>query len=128
MPNENCLEGIKCPDCGQDQEFRIQANAVFVVTDSGTDSCSDVSWDEQSHILCSECERSGTVGEFSGAPKAKARVIALHLEGGIVQEVSGLPAGYELHVEDHDEGDTNHPAWDEAKRCFVTVFEEKRHE
>jgi hypothetical protein len=56
-------------------------------------------------------------------PKAQKPTITVVLEGGIVQDVTGLPAGYELRVEDHDEGDADHHSWDEEKKCFVTIFD-----
>jgi hypothetical protein len=59
--------------------------------------------------------------EALGVPRS--RLITVTIEGGIVQDVTGLPQGYELHVEDHDEGDTSHPSWDAQKRCFVTIFD-----
>jgi hypothetical protein len=46
------------------------------------------------------------------------------IKGGIVQDVSGLPAGYEFHVEDHDEGEESHPSWDADKECLVTICKE----
>jgi hypothetical protein len=51
------------------------------------------------------------------------KIITVTIEGGIVQDVTGIPAGYELHVEDHDEGDESHPAWNADKKCFVTIYE-----
>ena len=48
--------------------------------------------------------------------------ITIHLEGGLVQDVTGIPPGVEVRVEDHDEGDTSHPSWDAEKGCFVTVY------
>jgi hypothetical protein len=64
-----------------------------------------------------ELERSEALVE------PRARLITVTLEGGIVQDVTGLPKGYELRVEDHDEGDASHPSWDEEKQCFVTIYE-----
>jgi hypothetical protein len=55
--------------------------------------------------------------------QSPAKIITITLEGGLVQDVIGLPASYELHVEDHDEGDTSHPSWDEERKCFVTIYE-----
>jgi hypothetical protein len=52
-----------------------------------------------------------------------SKIITIHLEGGLIQDVTGVPQGYELHVEDHDEGDTSHPSWDAEKQCFVTIYE-----
>lgn len=51
------------------------------------------------------------------------RIITIRVEGGVVQEVSGVPKGFELHVEDYDEGDTEHPSWDAEKGCFISVYE-----
>jgi hypothetical protein len=52
-----------------------------------------------------------------------ANTITVTVEGGLVQDVTGIPAGYELLVEDHDGGDTSHPSWDAEKECFVTIYE-----
>jgi hypothetical protein len=49
--------------------------------------------------------------------------ITVHIEGGMVQDVSDVPNGYELHVEDHDIHDEEHPQWDAEKECIVTVHE-----
>ena len=51
------------------------------------------------------------------------KIITVTIEGGIVQDVTGVPSGYELHVEDHDDGDTSHPSWNEGKQCFITIFD-----
>jgi len=56
-------------------------------------------------------------------PKPAKPVITVTIEGGLVQEVTGIPNGYELHVEDHDEGDETQPQYDPEKGCFVTVYE-----
>lgn len=49
--------------------------------------------------------------------------ITVHVEGRLVQDVTGIPAGYEVRVEDRDDdGDTSHPSWDEEKGCFVAVY------
>lgn len=57
--------------------------------------------------------------EQSSAPP---KTITIHVEGGLVQDVTGIPAGYEVRVEDHDEGDTSHPSWDAEKGCFITIY------
>lgn len=42
--------------------------------------------------------------------KAKARVIKIVVEGGVVQDVENLPDNWEYEIEDHDfvEEDENH--------------------
>ena len=51
-----------------------------------------------------------------------AKTITLHIEGGLVQDVTGIPAGYEVHVHDFDDGGRSHPSWDEEKKCFVQIY------
>jgi hypothetical protein len=55
--------------------------------------------------------------EVLGHPRP--RIITVIIEGGIVQDVTGILTGYELH----DEGDESHPSWDAEKECFVTIYE-----
>jgi hypothetical protein len=57
------------------------------------------------------------------AMAANPTTITVHVEGGLVQDVTGIPAGYELRVEDHDGDDISHPAWDAEKECFVTIYD-----
>jgi hypothetical protein len=54
---------------------------------------------------------------------ATTKVITVTIEGGTVQDVTGVPKGYELHVEDRDDGDESHPSWDAEKECFVSIYE-----
>ncbi|HEX3747681.1 MAG TPA: hypothetical protein VHW09_27285 [Bryobacteraceae bacterium] len=53
---------------------------------------------------------------------ASQKTITVHVEGGLVQDVTGIPPGVEVRVEDYDEGDRSHPLWDAEKGCFVTVY------
>jgi len=64
MPNENCLNGMKCPECGSEAPFRIAASSWFKVFDDGTDSHEDVEWDEDSCCECWDCHFSGKVADF----------------------------------------------------------------
>ena len=65
MANTNCLEGIRCPDCGNEDEFRIECHVVMKVTDDGVmDSAGDVEWDEDSWCFCPQCEREGKLALF----------------------------------------------------------------
>ena len=67
MSNTNCLENIRCPECGQKDEFKIEATTLMVVTDDGTevDRYAETKWTKGSYICCPECERVGTVAEFT---------------------------------------------------------------
>ena len=51
------------------------------------------------------------------------KTITVHVEGGLVQDVTGIPTGYELRVEDYDTNDTSHPSWDVEKECSVTIYD-----
>jgi hypothetical protein len=50
-------------------------------------------------------------------------IITITVEGGLVQDVTGIPYGTEVHVEDYDDGDDSHPTWDADKECHVTIYE-----
>ena len=65
MTNVNALLGVACPECEQDDCFYIQAEAMFTVTDDGTECEGDVEWDNNSTIRCSSCAHSGKVAEFT---------------------------------------------------------------
>ena len=49
--------------------------------------------------------------------------ITIQIHRGLITDVSGLPSGYALHVEDYDMDDEAHPQWDAEKECIVTVYE-----
>jgi hypothetical protein len=51
-----------------------------------------------------------------------SKTITIHVEGGLVQNVAGTPAGYEVRVEDYDNQDDVDPMWDAEKKCVVTVY------
>jgi hypothetical protein len=56
-------------------------------------------------------------------PPQKAKSVTVHVEGGLVQDVTGIPAGYEVRVEDYDVHDPDDDSWDAQKECAVTVYE-----
>jgi hypothetical protein len=70
--NKNCLEGLACPQCKSEGPFFIDGTATFVVCDDGTDSHSEVSWENESGCSC-QCGCSGNVGDFK-EPLATERV------------------------------------------------------
>jgi hypothetical protein len=53
----------------------------------------------------------------------KSPNITIQIHRGLITDVSGLPSGYELHVEDYDMDDEQHPQWNAEKECIVTVYE-----
>jgi hypothetical protein len=71
----------------------------------------------------SRCQMARVIESLDDMPNPQARIITVRVQGGLVQEVSGIPAGCELRVEDHDDGDRDHPSWNPNKGCFVTIYE-----
>jgi hypothetical protein len=55
MANTNCLAGIKCPKCGNEDLFLISATCWATVTDDGVESTEDLEWDGESQCLCKQC-------------------------------------------------------------------------
>ena len=67
--NTNCLEGIACPKCKQEDAFHIEATIMVFVTDDGTDDTSgQYEWDKRSYIRCAECDHAGSINEFTIDP------------------------------------------------------------
>lgn len=66
MANKNCLVGMKCPKCGDEDQFRIEATAMFNVTDDGTEHSGEgaVQWDDGNYCECHACSHYGTVKDF----------------------------------------------------------------
>ena len=64
--NTNCLEGLACPKCGNDERLIIQGESAFEVTDDGTGTHWDVYWDDSSHTACPnrDCNFEGNLCEF----------------------------------------------------------------
>lgn len=71
-PNQNCLDGMKCPNCGHFGPFDIYvtSSGYTRVTDDGTDEIEgSVEWEDSSSCRCPECRHEATVGDFLGKPK-----------------------------------------------------------
>lgn len=74
MTNTNCLRGIQCPNCENEDRFRIAGTTIFTVTDDGTDDYGDIEWDDASFAGCPECGRHGTLRDFRTVPLPAANV------------------------------------------------------
>lgn len=66
MANNNVLEGMRCPECGQDDAFLINVTGQAYVRDSGVvELTGDTEWDDDSRIKCySPCGYSRLVKHF----------------------------------------------------------------
>lgn len=88
-PNENCLEGMQCPECGDFGPFKIFAtkSGMVEVSDDGTDDLQgDTEWDDDSACECCGCGHLGTVRKFKGAPEPEfdqyQNIVAESYNGG----------------------------------------------
>jgi hypothetical protein len=71
-PNVNCLQGMRCPSCGDFGPFSIQVTqrGMVRVSDNGTDFIDgNVEWEDESECECLACRHTATVAEFRGEPK-----------------------------------------------------------
>ena len=71
MPNENCLTGMRCPECKSEEPFRITAKTIVTVYDDGTDKIEDVEWDNSSFCSCAKCDHMAKVRNFQLEWQAK---------------------------------------------------------
>lgn len=68
--NTNCLAGMRCPKCGQEDQINVAAKIWTSVIDNGTDDDlqddHNVEYDEDSEAACPdpECGFTGTWGDF----------------------------------------------------------------
>lgn len=64
MANTNCLDGMKCPECGSDEPFRIASQCWAMVFDSGVEDTSDLEWNDNDACQCPLCGYMGKVKDF----------------------------------------------------------------
>lgn len=63
--NTNCLEGIRCPACGQNDLFYVMGTAVFPITDEGTDCpVGDIEYDDSASMTCAACHHTDQLSAF----------------------------------------------------------------
>jgi DNA-directed RNA polymerase subunit RPC12/RpoP len=63
--NTNCLQGFKCPQCGNTDSFKIEATCMATVFDDGVDTTTEFEWNNDSYCECPQCSRTGIVQDFS---------------------------------------------------------------
>lgn len=66
MPNTNCLDGMKCPKCGDEGPFVMTVTCTAEVHDDGIDRTFDHSWEDDGVCRCTnaDCRYIGKVVEF----------------------------------------------------------------
>lgn len=71
MANHNCLVGISCPNCGQEDQFYVTCTLEVGLTDNGVDDDyafkygDGYSWGSTAPIRCGECDHTGKVSDFT---------------------------------------------------------------
>lgn len=68
-PNMNCLEGMRCPNCGDFGPFNIIGRARFHVTDEGVDESTEIEWSDIQSVHCPECNTWHDMEEVRDAEK-----------------------------------------------------------
>jgi hypothetical protein len=65
-PNDNCLEGKRCPNCGSYGPFELVVSLRVLLYDSRTDDAEDgsVDYDDDAPTRCIDCQFEGTFGDF----------------------------------------------------------------
>ena len=79
-------------------------------------------WEDQSDPVLLLARAAINKASTGTAALPASKNITIRIEGGLVQDLTGIPAGYELRVEDYDMGDTGDDSWDAEKKCVVTVY------
>ena len=64
MPNQNCLKGLRCPLCGEEEPFQISCTTMVDMWDGGSEQHYDLEWNDDSAIICKQCGHCGEVKEF----------------------------------------------------------------
>lgn len=71
--NTNCLQGLRCPGCGQFDEFLILGRAIFKVHDDGIEEYESVEWGCEDLVKCPKCNANLPMARFEEAEiQAKA--------------------------------------------------------
>jgi hypothetical protein len=72
--NVNCLDGMQCPICGQQESFYVLASHEVLVTDDGTeDEGGDWEWCDDSPARCRVCRHNAPLREFATARHAESQ-------------------------------------------------------
>lgn len=109
MTNTNCLAGMKCPECGNEESLRIETKITVDVTDDGAEPIDgDYEWDEDSPAHCPECGESGVVADFEVDKTEQATLITTFMpqHWKLESEANAIQAIVELAELDAEEGDS----------------------
>lgn len=71
--NTNCLQGMKCPECGSLEPFDIVATTVVSMWDEGSEDAKGFEWGDTNYCTCTSCEHHALVSEFQQAVQEDAQ-------------------------------------------------------
>lgn len=63
-PNENCLLGFECQECGSFGPFRVEVTTMMELTDAGSLHHGDFDYEGDSRCECMTCDHSAKVRDF----------------------------------------------------------------
>lgn len=92
---EGCIEGMRCPECGNHERFIIEAaTSTMFEKDGSSDYGGDMTWDNDSYCRCPECDKEGEVADFSKKSKQaqKSFTVIGRLNGADCNEVGFVMA------------------------------------
>jgi len=64
VENENCLAGMRCPECGGLGPFEIETATTVTMADTGSLATHDIEFGAFAHISCPRCGHEGKVWQF----------------------------------------------------------------
>ena len=81
MANNNCLKGMACPECKQDDRINVAYTATTTVYDDGTEESgwhSGMEWGDDSVADCPECSFSGYWSDFYKDEDTDREILSVH--------------------------------------------------
>lgn len=82
--NHNCLEGVRCFNCLQEDVFHVAAVILVEVRDNGTEDLqTDYEWNDDSYCKCPTCGQEGKLLDFTIEYQEKLLLSINDLEEGI---------------------------------------------
>jgi Zn ribbon nucleic-acid-binding protein len=80
MSNINCLKGMRCPSCKNQDEILVRARMWVSLNDDGTDPyadstsmCGDVDYDNDADARCPECGHEGALREWCAVNQKRTK-------------------------------------------------------
>ena len=75
MTNQNCLSGLRCPNCGNEEPLVIGIHTLMRMLDKGSDAHGDAEWNEESSCSCEACQYTGLIRDFRIPPVEGNKII-----------------------------------------------------